>query len=111
MSVECVFFDCDGTLVDSELLCTQAYVNTTTADGTVKWANRGMIATGSAQWAGDQVRFADITGDARAEYLILAPNGALTSFENTPGDKGSVRWTSRGVIATGTGHPAIRVRI
>lgn len=28
MSVSCVFFDCDGTLVDSELLCTQAYVNT-----------------------------------------------------------------------------------
>lgn len=28
MSVECVFFDCDGTLVDSERLCTQAYVNT-----------------------------------------------------------------------------------
>lgn len=28
MSVECVFFDCDGTLVDSEMLCTRAYVNT-----------------------------------------------------------------------------------
>lgn len=28
MSVSCIFFDCDGTLVDSELLCTQAYVNT-----------------------------------------------------------------------------------
>ena len=28
MSVSCVFFDCDGTLVDSEMLCTQAYVNT-----------------------------------------------------------------------------------
>ncbi|MDL4913326.1 MAG: 6-phosphogluconate phosphatase [Enterobacterales bacterium endosymbiont of Blomia tropicalis] len=28
MTVECVFFDCDGTLVDSELLCTQAYVHT-----------------------------------------------------------------------------------
>ncbi|QKJ89237.1 6-phosphogluconate phosphatase [Paramixta manurensis] len=28
MQVQCVFFDCDGTLVDSELLCTQAYVNT-----------------------------------------------------------------------------------
>jgi len=27
MSVSCVFFDCDGTLVDSELLCAQAYVN------------------------------------------------------------------------------------
>ncbi len=28
MSVECVFFDCDGTLVDSEVLCTRAYVTT-----------------------------------------------------------------------------------
>ncbi|MFS2221469.1 6-phosphogluconate phosphatase [Pantoea sp. B65] len=28
MSIECVFFDCDGTLVDSELICTQSYVNT-----------------------------------------------------------------------------------
>lgn len=28
MSVACIFFDCDGTLVDSEMLCTQAYVNT-----------------------------------------------------------------------------------
>ncbi len=28
MTVQCVFFDCDGTLVDSERLCTQAYVNT-----------------------------------------------------------------------------------
>ena len=28
MSVECVFFDCDGTLVDSEVICTQSYVNT-----------------------------------------------------------------------------------
>ncbi|WP_174869554.1 6-phosphogluconate phosphatase [Pectobacterium polaris] len=25
--IECVFFDCDGTLVDSEVLCCQAYVN------------------------------------------------------------------------------------
>ena len=28
MSIECLFFDCDGTLVDSERLCTQAYVDT-----------------------------------------------------------------------------------
>jgi beta-phosphoglucomutase-like phosphatase (HAD superfamily) len=28
MSVECIFFDCDGTLVDSEVICTQSYVNT-----------------------------------------------------------------------------------
>lgn len=24
--IECVFFDCDGTLVDSERLCCEAYV-------------------------------------------------------------------------------------
>ncbi|PIJ49569.1 6-phosphogluconate phosphatase [Erwinia sp. OLTSP20] len=28
MTISCIFFDCDGTLVDSETLCTQAYVNT-----------------------------------------------------------------------------------
>jgi len=28
MSVECVFFDCDGTLVDSEMLSTRGYINT-----------------------------------------------------------------------------------
>lgn len=28
MTVKCLFFDCDGTLVDSEMLCTRAYVNT-----------------------------------------------------------------------------------
>lgn len=26
-SIECVLFDCDGTLVDSEVICCQAYVN------------------------------------------------------------------------------------
>ncbi|MFP1723644.1 6-phosphogluconate phosphatase [Lonsdalea quercina] len=25
--IECIFFDCDGTLVDTEVLCCQAYVN------------------------------------------------------------------------------------
>ncbi|WP_017349356.1 6-phosphogluconate phosphatase [Pantoea sp. A4] len=33
MSVACVFFDCDGTLVDSERLCTEAYVTTFAAYG------------------------------------------------------------------------------
>ncbi|KAA8998411.1 6-phosphogluconate phosphatase [Affinibrenneria salicis] len=31
--IECVFFDCDGTLVDSEKLCSQAYVNTFMSQG------------------------------------------------------------------------------
>ncbi|MFJ5050483.1 GDSL-type esterase/lipase family protein [Streptomyces sp. NPDC088719] len=89
----------------------QAYLNTTTATGTVKWANQGYVASGSAGWAGEQIRFADVTGDARAEYLILAPNGALTAYENTTGTQETTTWKSIGTIATGTGSPATRVRI
>ncbi|MEU8894171.1 GDSL-type esterase/lipase family protein [Streptomyces sp. NPDC048442] len=98
-------------LIVSDNGATQAYVNTTTTDGALKWVYQGFVATGSANWTGDQVRFADITGDARAEYLVLAPNGALSGYENTTGTGPSVRWTNRGVLATGTGSPAVRIRI
>ncbi|MFJ8691919.1 GDSL-type esterase/lipase family protein [Streptomyces roseolilacinus] len=89
----------------------QAYVNTTTADGTVRWDGQGHIASGSSQWTGDQVRFGDVTGDARADYLVLAPDGALTAYENTTGAGATADWKGLGVIATGTGSPAARVRI
>ncbi|MGW1275657.1 GDSL-type esterase/lipase family protein [Streptomyces tsukubensis] len=91
---------------------TQVYTNSTTAAGTVKWTDEGTVATGSTRWTGEQVRFADITGDAKADYLVLAPNGALTAYQNIPstGDK-SVHWEDLGTIATGTGSPAVRVRI
>ncbi len=98
-------------LIVSDNGATQAYTHTTTATGALKWVYQGYVATGSTNWTADQIRFADVTGDARADYLILAPNGALTAYENTTGIEESVRWTSRGVIATGTGSPASRVRI
>ncbi|MFJ7416229.1 GDSL-type esterase/lipase family protein [Streptomyces sp. NPDC098077] len=89
----------------------QAYLNTTPATGTVKWENQGYIASGSADWTGEQIRFADVTGDARSEYLILAPNGALAAYENTTGTQETIRWRSLGTIATGTGEPVSRIRI
>ncbi|MFJ5774669.1 GDSL-type esterase/lipase family protein [Streptomyces sp. NPDC093094] len=98
-------------LVVSDNGAARAYTNTTAADGTLKWVYEGHVATGSAGWSGDQIRFADVTGDARADYLVLAPDGALTAYENTTGTGESVRWSSRGTIATGTGNPATRVRI
>ncbi|MFD3515697.1 GDSL-type esterase/lipase family protein [Streptomyces sp. NPDC058657] len=98
-------------LVVSDNGATQGYTNTTTAGGALKWVYQGYVATGSADWTGDQIRFADVTGDARAEYLVLAPSGALSGYENTTGTGPSVKWTNRGVIATGTGSPSIRVRI
>ncbi|MFE7130955.1 GDSL-type esterase/lipase family protein [Streptomyces sp. NPDC057638] len=99
-------------LIVGDTGATQVYTNSTTATGTVKWTDEGTVATGSTRWTGEQVRFADVTGDARADYLVLAPNGALTAYENIPGtgDK-PVHWEDLGTIATGTGSPAVRVRI
>ncbi|MFE7131912.1 FG-GAP repeat domain-containing protein, partial [Streptomyces sp. NPDC057638] len=90
---------------------TRALLNTPDATGKVKWSDQGFIATGSAQWTGEQVRFADINGDQRADYLVLDPNGATRALLNTPDATGKVKWRNQGVIATGTGSPATRVRI
>ncbi|MGW5003571.1 GDSL-type esterase/lipase family protein [Streptomyces hydrogenans] len=80
----------------------RAYVNTARADGTIKWTDQGYIASGSAAWRGDQVRFADISGDSRADYLVVDPkNGSVRAFVNKGGD-GRGGWDDRGVVATGS---------
>ncbi len=66
MSVECVFFDCDGTLVDSEMLCTRGYVNT--------FARYGI--TLSLQQMFEQykgVRLYDIIHDISLQYQQTLP--------------------------------------
>ncbi|MTD27988.1 6-phosphogluconate phosphatase [Erwinia sorbitola] len=66
MSVECIFFDCDGTLVDSEMLCTQAYVNTFAQFG----------ATLSLQEMFEKykgVKLYDIISDVSAQYQLSIP--------------------------------------
>ncbi|MDG4856908.1 GDSL-type esterase/lipase family protein [Streptomyces sp. T-3] len=90
---------------------TRALINTTTAEGTLKWNNRGYIASGSADWIGSQIRFADVGGDAKADYLILDDNGGLTGYHNVTEADGTPAWDSQGVIASGTGSPGYRVRI
>ncbi|MEU8762715.1 GDSL-type esterase/lipase family protein [Streptomyces sp. NPDC048659] len=79
----------------------RAYVNTTGADGKVNWLDKGYIASGSSQWTGAQVRFADVGGDARADYIVLSPNGAVRAFINNGGN-GNGGWQDIGVIATGS---------
>ncbi|GGZ31317.1 hypothetical protein GCM10010387_26490 [Streptomyces inusitatus] len=89
---------------------TRAFVNQG-GDGRGGWEDRGTVASGSTAWTGGQVRFADIGGDARADYLIVDDNGAIRAFANTSAPTGPVKWTDQGVIATGTGAPGSRVRI
>ncbi|WP_457513336.1 GDSL-type esterase/lipase family protein [Streptomyces sp. TE33382] len=80
-----------------------AWLNTADpTTGTVKWVDQGTIASGSSAWTADQVRFADIGGDARADYLIVDPgNGAVRAFINTGGN-GRGGWQDKGIIATGS---------
>ncbi|PCG87391.1 hypothetical protein CIB93_04375 [Streptomyces sp. WZ.A104] len=79
----------------------RAYTNTANSTGGVKWTDQGYIASGSNAWTGSQVRFADIGGDARADYLIVEPNGATRAFINQGGD-GHGGWHYQGYIASGS---------
>ncbi|MER8035007.1 phosphatidylinositol-specific phospholipase C domain-containing protein [Streptomyces hydrogenans] len=97
-------------LVVGDQGATRAYVNAG-GNGRGGWQDLGVIATGSASWLAGQIRFADLNGDSRADYLALDGNGAIHAYLYVPGAGGTVQWADQGVIATGTGAPGFRVRI
>ncbi|MEU5189961.1 FG-GAP-like repeat-containing protein [Streptomyces klenkii] len=72
------------------------------------WTDRGIIATGTGA-PGYKVRFADVDGDGKADYLVVGDNGSVHAWINNGGD-GQGSWADRGVIATGTGAPAHKIR-
>ncbi|MEU3600985.1 GDSL-type esterase/lipase family protein, partial [Streptomyces sp. NPDC006798] len=41
------------------------------------WDLLPITAPGSPQWTPEQVRFADLDGDGRADYVVLGPNGSV----------------------------------
>lgn len=68
-----------------------------------RWIDRGLIASGVGA-PSNKVRFADIDGDRRDDYLVLEPNGSVKAWMNTGGDaSGKPGWVSRGEIASGAG--------
>ncbi|MEI5097710.1 VCBS repeat-containing protein [Streptomyces sp. PmtG] len=76
----------------------------TDAKGGGGWEELGQVAAGVAP-AG-KVRFADINGDGKADYLVLDDNGAIDAWINNGGDTASRGWTERGQVATGVGLPS-----
>jgi hypothetical protein len=61
----------------------------------------GQVATGVGDGAG--VKFADIDGDGKADYLWVAKNGEVTAYLNGGSSGDGWLWRSQGVIATGAG--------
>lgn len=72
MSVECIFFDCDGTLVDSEVICTQSYVNTFARYG-IELSLQQMFE----QYKG--VKLYDIIRDVTAQHQVTLPLAEVES--------------------------------
>lgn len=73
--------------------------------GNIVWVEQGQIAAGIGR-TGAGVRFADLNGDGRAEYLYLDDLGAVTCYLNggytyVDSKKGKVGWIAQGVVATG----------
>ncbi|MCX4502059.1 FG-GAP-like repeat-containing protein [Streptomyces anulatus] len=77
--------------------------------GTAGWSAAGVIAKGGTGATGDQVRFADVNGDRRSDYLVVAANGSVTAWLNNGGD-GAGGWSSAGQIASGVGATGDQVR-
>ncbi|MFE4694375.1 esterase, partial [Streptomyces sp. NPDC056749] len=90
---------------------TRAFINQG-GNGRGGWLDKGYIATGSPNWTGSQVRFANTGGDAHADYLVLDTDGSIHAWlTTTDATTGTIKLTDQGIIATGTGAPSDRVRI
>jgi lysophospholipase L1-like esterase len=71
--------------------------------GRAGWIERGQIAAGVPHTASESIRFADVNGDARADYLVVRADGAVDAWINDGGDTpGRAGWIERGQIAAGT---------
>ncbi len=87
-------------------------------DGSVNvWLNKGTDMPGGGGWSalgkvaagvapGGKVRFADVDGDKRADYVVVGDNGSLDAWLNNGGDTGERGWTELGQVATGVGLPS-----
>ncbi len=76
-----------------------------------RWADQGVVATGrgAADTPGECVRFSDVDGDGRADYLVVRDSGVVDAWLNGGGD-GRGGWTEYRRFAGGAG-PGGRVRV
>ncbi|KAI9706035.1 MAG: hypothetical protein M1836_005441 [Candelina mexicana] len=76
------------------------------------FADQGSLASGIG-CTREQIHFADIDGDGRADYLCVRPDSSVTGYRNLPyaGKPGGINWVPYGSdIASGVGKPGAGVR-
>lgn len=75
-----------------------------TGPGGQIWNARGEVMESVGAEA-SQVRFADINGDGKADYLIVHDNGTVDCWINgLSNDTGNFTWTAQGQIVSGSKH-------
>jgi hypothetical protein len=68
------------------------------SSGQWNWAPLGVISNGLPSNTRESIRFADMDGDGRADFLILGDAGSTTAYLNYGyGDRPT--WRSMGIIA------------
>ncbi|MFJ6167176.1 FG-GAP-like repeat-containing protein [Micromonospora orduensis] len=60
---------------------------------------------------GNLIRFADLNGDGRADYLVVSDDGAIRAWINGGRNGSSWAWYPVGTVATGVGVPSSQVRL
>ncbi len=76
------------------------------------WTPAGTIAAGVGA-PGSQIQFADLTGDGRADYLAVNPDGSVQAWLNGGQDAAAPDgwlWTPAGTIADGVGAPGSQIQ-
>ncbi|MCK9902882.1 lipolytic protein G-D-S-L family [Parafrankia colletiae] len=102
------FADLNGDGRDDYLLVgaqgqVKLWLNVAGGSAGISFQSKGDVATGSG--ARDTVRFADINGDGRDDYLVVGAQGQVQGWLNTAGGSSGVSWQSAGEIAAGIGLP------
>ncbi|MEV4740410.1 FG-GAP-like repeat-containing protein [Streptomyces sp. NPDC049555] len=87
----------------------RAFLNNASAAKPDDWKRYGRLATGIPGAPADRVRFADVNGDRKADYLVVDDDGSVRAWLNNGGDQGK-GWISAGLIATGDHASGTKVR-
>lgn len=80
----------------------------------IDWVPAGEIATGIGGMRA-QIRFADLNGDGRADYLYVTDNGSVIAYINggqIPGSPtpANINWLPQGLVASGIGESGAGTR-